>query len=181
MKVNTMAIVRSLPAIVLVLASNIAAAEINIGVVNIARLLEEAPQARAAMQSLQEEFEPRQRDILAKTKELREKEEAFQRDAAVMGDAERRSQEKDLRESQRNLARKQNEYLEDLNLRRNEELGRLQRSLLQEVQNYARSSNYDLIVGDGVLFASEAVDITADVLKGLEARFKIENATSNRN
>ena len=122
-------------------------ADINIGVVNIARLLEDAPQARAAMQSLQDEFAPRQRDIVAKQKELREKEEAFQRDAAVMGEAERRSSEKGLRDSQRDLARRQNEYLEDLNLRRNEELGRLQRSLLQEVQEYAKSANYDLIVG----------------------------------
>ena len=155
-------------------------ADINIGVVNIARLLEDAPQARAAMQSLQDEFAPRQREIVAKQKELREQEEAFQRDAAVMGEAERRSSEKSLRDSQRELARRQNEYLEDLNLRRNEELGRLQRSLLQEVQNYARSANYDLIVGDSVLFASEAVDITSAVLAGLESRFQAENATSQK-
>lgn len=168
-------------ACLLIIGSAAMGADLNIGVVNIARLLEDAPQARAAMQSLQDEFAPRQRGIVAQTKELREKEEGFQRDVAVMGEAERRSSEKDLRDSQRELARRQNEYLEDLNLRRNEELGRLQRSLLQEVQNYARSSNYDLIVGDSVLFASEAVDITSAVLAGLESRFQAENATSNRN
>ena len=58
------------------------------------------------------------------------------------------------------------------NVRRNEELGKLQRSLLQEVQTYARASGYDLVVGDGVLFVNESLDITPQVLSALQARFK---------
>ena len=48
-----------------------------------------------------------------------------------MAENERRNAEKDLRDVQRELQRKQNEYVEDLNLRRNEDLGKLQRSLMQ--------------------------------------------------
>ncbi|MEM9058363.1 MAG: OmpH family outer membrane protein [Pseudomonadota bacterium] len=121
-----------------------------------------------APKALQDEFAPRQRDIVAQTNDLRGKEEKLQRDRDVMGEAELRSSERELRDIQRELARRQNEYLEDLNLRRNEELGRLQRSLMVEVQNFARNNNYDVILGDGVLFASGAVDITAAVLAGLE-------------
>jgi outer membrane protein len=89
-----------------------------------------------------------------------------------MAENERRNAEKDLRDGQRELARKQNEYVEDLNLRRNEEIGKLQRSLLQEVQAFARTSNYDLIVGEGVLYVNESMDITAQVLTALQARYK---------
>ena len=53
-----------------------------------------------------------------------------------------------------------------------EELGKLQRSLLQEVQAYARSSSYDLVVGDGVLYVNESMDITPQVLSALQARDK---------
>ena len=147
-------------------------AELKIAVVNVPQLLEEAPQAKSAMQALQDEFAPRQREILAQQKELKTKEEKLQRDGAVMAENERRNAEKDLRDGQRELQRKQNEYVEDLNLRRNEELGKLQRSLLQEVQAFARTGTYDLIVGEGVLYRSDALDITAQVLAALTQRAK---------
>jgi outer membrane protein len=147
-------------------------AQAKIAVVNVPRLLEEAPQAKTAMQALQDEFAPRQREIVAQQKDLKTKEEKLQRDGAVMAENERRNAEKDLRDGQREMQRKQNEYVEDLNLRRNEELGKLQRSLLQEVQTFARASNYDLVVGDGVLYVNESMDITAQVLGALQQRFK---------
>ena len=147
-------------------------AETKIAVVNVPRLLEEAPQAKSAMQALQDEFAPRQKEIMSTQKELKAKEEKLNRDGAVMAENERRNAEKDLRDGQRELARKQNEYVEDLNLRRNEEIGKLQRSLLQEVQAFARTSSYDLIVGEGVLYVNESMDITAQVLSALQARYK---------
>jgi outer membrane protein len=141
-------------------------AGLKIGVINVAKLLDQAPQAQAAMAALQEEFAPRQRDIVSMQKDLQQKQDTLQRDSAVMGEEERANLERDIREAQRNVQREQNEYTEDLNIRRNEELSKLQRSLLQEVQTYARNARYDLVVAD-VLFYSSAVDITEEVLKGL--------------
>ena len=153
----------------LLLGTTALAQDVKIGVVNIAQLLDQAPQARVAMEALDEEFQPRQREIVAKQTEFQELSEKVQRDLAVMGEAERRNAEKDLRELQREVTRLQNEFREDLNLRRNEELGKLQRSLLAEVQDFAQSSGYDLVVGDGVLFASSAVNITENILRAMEA------------
>ncbi len=148
------------------------AQEVKIGVVNIAQLMEQAPQARVAMEALDQEFQPRQREIIARQTELQEFSEKVQRDLAVMGETERRNAEKELRDLQREVTRLQNEFREDLNLRRNEELGTLQRSLLKEVQDYAQAAGYDLVVGDGVLFASSAVNITENVLRAMEANFQ---------
>lgn len=146
-----------------------AAQELKIGVVNVPLLMDRAPQTQAAMSALEEEFQPRQRDILAKQKELEDLTAKVQRDIAVMGETERRNAEKDVRDLQREVTRLQTEFREDFNLRRNEELGNLQRSLLQEVQNYAQTAGYDLIVGDGVLYASSAVNVTALVLEAMQA------------
>lgn len=145
-----------------------ASAEPKIGVVNVAKLLDESPQARSAMQALQDEFAPRQKEILKQQEELKAREDKAQRDGDVMGDTERRNLERDMRDAQRELSRKQNEYVEDLNIRRNEELGRLQKSLMQEVETFAKAQGYDLILGDGVLYAAGAVDVTAQVLQRLE-------------
>ena len=82
-----------------------------------------------------------------------------------------------MRDLQREVTRLQNEFREDLNLRQNEELGKLQRELLKEVQEYALQEGYDLIVGDGVLYASTSVNITDNVLRALEGVFQ---ATGSR-
>jgi len=148
----------------------------RIGVVNVARLLEQAPQAQAAMSALQDEFAPRQRDIVAIQRSLQEKQQTYDRDGQVMGEAERLNLERDIRDEQRDLEREQNDYLEDLNIRRNEELGNLQRSLLQQVQIYARDTGYDLVVAD-VLYYSTAIDITDDVLRGLQESFSSSDAS----
>lgn len=147
-----------------------AQAELKIGVVSVPQLIEESPQAKSAMQALQDEFTPRRREIEGQQKELKAREDKLARDSAVMSEAERTKAEKDLRDGQRDVARRQNEYVEDLNVRRNEELGKLQRTLLQEVQTYAKAQGFDLVIGDGVLFAKEGINITPAVLGNLQAR-----------
>ena len=146
-----------------------AQAQAKVGVVNVARLLQESPQAQAASKALENEFAARRRDLENQQKDLKAREDKLQKDGAVMAEAERRNAEKALRDGQRELARKQNEFLEDLNVRRNEALGQLQRTVLQEVQNYARSASLDVVVADA-LYASPSVDITNQVLAALQAK-----------
>lgn len=174
MKVVKPYLVKAVATVALVFSLCISAhaQEVKIGVVNIPLLMDQAPQARVAMEALDEEFKPRQREIIAKQTQFQELSDKVQRDLAVMGETERRNAEKDLRDMQREVTRLQNEFREDLNLRRNEELGNLQRSLLKEVQDYAQAAGYDLVVGDGVLFASTAVNITENVLRAMEANFQ---------
>ena len=93
-----------------------------------------------------------------------------------MGETERRNAEKDLRDLQREVTRLQNEFREDLNLRQNEEYGLLQRAMLKEVQDYAVQQGYDLIVGDGVLFVSNAMNVTEEVLRVVEANYQATSA-----
>jgi outer membrane protein len=149
------------------MASNAAIAQSNlkIGVINVARLIEQSPQSESVTKKLQDEFGPRQRDITAMQQRLRTQQETFQRDAPVMAEAERLNLERQIRDAQRELQRTENEYLEDLNLRRNEELGALQRDVLLKAQEYARAQKFDLLIADpNVIFASTAVDVTEAVL-----------------
>lgn len=148
-----------------------AQAQAKIGVVNVARLLQESPQAQAASQSLEGEFANRKRELQTLERDLKTREEKLTKDGATMAEAERRNQEKTLRDAQRDFARKQNEFMEDLNVRRNEALGQLQRTVLQEVQTYAKSANLDLVVADA-LYASPSVDITQQVLSALQTKGK---------
>ena len=138
---------------------------LKIGVISVARLVEQSPQFAAAQKKLEDEFGPRQRDLAAMQQSLRTQQETFQRDAPVMAEAERLNLERKIRDETREYQRTENELVEDFNLRRNEELGILQREVLQKAQEYARAEKYDLLVVDAnVIFASTAVDVTDEVL-----------------
>lgn len=151
-------------------SSALQAAELKVGYINFGRLLEESPQARAAQQALEGEFLPRQREVAAQQKSLEEKRDRIKREAAVMSEADRIKAEREVRDLELNVTRRFNELQEDLNLRRNEEVGRMQRALLQEVQAYARANGYQLVVSEGVLYAAEAMDITPQVVAALKAK-----------
>jgi outer membrane protein len=153
------------------------AQELKIGFVSLQALIERAPQSKAAMDALQEEFAPRLREHEAKRKEFEDLQAKAQKDFAVMGETERRNAERDLRDLQRELSRMETELQEDLNLRRNEEIGLLQRALLKEVNDYAQQQGYDLIVGDGTaLYVNNVVNITDEVLRAVEANYQATSA-----
>lgn len=149
-----------------------AAQGVKIGVVSLQAIVERAPQTKAVMDALREEFAPREREIVAKQKEIEDLRAKLQKDLAVMGETERRNAEKNLRDLGRDFERLRSEYQEDSNLRQNEEFGVLQRSVLKEVQDYAQAQGYDLIVGDGVLYVSSNVNITEDVLNAVVANYE---------
>ena len=86
---------------------------------------------------------------------------------AVMASAERIRLEREVLSRKRDLRRSQEEFREDLNLRRNQELQKLQRQVVLAIRAMAKSEDYDLVISDGVLFASERVDITRTVLERL--------------
>jgi outer membrane protein len=156
---------------VAVAATSGAGAQTNlkIGVINVARLVEQSPQAAAVQKKLQDEFVPRQRDLVAMQERLRNQVETFQRDSPVMGAEERANLERNIREAQREYQRTENELREDLDLRQNEEIGKLQRDVLVKAQEYARAQQYDLLLTDSnVIFGSTAVDITAAVIATLK-------------
>lgn len=158
--------------LIFALAMPASAQEVKIGVVSLQAIVERAPQTKAVMDALREEFAPREREIVAKQKEIEDLQAKVQKDLAVMGETERRNAEKNLRDLGREFERMRTEYQEDSNLRQNEEFGVLQRNVLKEVQDYAQAQGYDLIVGDGVLYVSATVNITEDVLNAVIANYE---------
>jgi outer membrane protein len=141
-----------------------ASAEIKMGVVNFQKLLEDAPQTKTAMQALENEFAPRRRELLTMQNDLKARDEKLQKEGAVMAEADRAKAEKTLRDQQREFQRKAGEFQDDASTRRNEEIGKVQRYLVTEIQGYANAQGFDLVLGEGVFFAKGPLDITANIL-----------------
>lgn len=148
------------------------AAEFKVGFVNVAIVLDQAPQAAAARARIEREFAPRDREVLAQQQRIRTLEDNLVKNAAVLSASERERQEAELRQLKRELRRSQEEFREDLNLRRSQELSALQRMVTEVIQTMASAEKYDLIITDGVVFASDKVNITSRVIERLKSDFK---------
>jgi len=75
--------------------------------------------------------------------------------------------EKDILNKKRDAKRAQQEFSEDFNARRNEELGKLQRRIVEAIREIAKAQNFDLLLTDGVIYASEKIDVTSQVQQKL--------------
>ncbi len=151
----------------LLLAANVSYADLKIGFVNIPAVLEKAPQAEKAKKRLEQEFSPRDKQLVAQQKEIQNMDERMAKDAAVMGESARVNLEKDILNKKRDAKRAQQEFSEDFNARRNEELGKLQRRIVEAIREIAKDQNFDLLLTDGVIYASEKIDVTSQVQQKL--------------
>jgi len=147
---------------------------LKIGFVNVGRVLDTAPQAAAARNRIEREFAPRDRQLLDQQKRLRTEEDKLVKDAAVISASERQRKETELRALKRELRRSQDEFREDLNLRRSQELSKLQRKVADTIRAMAKAEQYDLVITDGAIYAGERVDFTARIVERLESEFKGE-------
>jgi outer membrane protein len=152
------------------LAAPAFAADLKVGVVNYGKLMQDSPQAKTALDAIRAEFAPREKELQTTQVALKSKEDRLQKDAATMSEDQRTRQEKELRDGYRELARKQQEVQDDFNARRNEEMSRLQRVLIEEVQVYAKAQTFDLVLADGVIYFANSLDITPAILSALQSR-----------
>lgn len=146
------------------------AAELKIGVVNAAAVMDKSPQKNKALARLEKEFLSRSKSLESKVKSLRAKNEKLVKDAAIYSAEERKSKERALMSEQREFTSLQEEFTEDFTTRRNEELRKLQNEIAKTIEDIAKKESYDLILYEGVIFASDKVNITEKVLETLKSK-----------
>lgn len=150
-------------------AQPVIAAEFKIGFVNTERVFREAAPAMKAQKKLEKEFAARDQDLQKMAKQAKDIQTYLEKEGVTISEAERRNKERDLANLNRDIQRSQREFREDLNLRRNEELGSVQESANRAIRTIADNEKYDLILQEAV-YASPKIDITERVLKALSEK-----------
>nr|WP_211163040.1 OmpH family outer membrane protein [Aromatoleum diolicum] len=151
---------------ILSIAAPAASAESKIGFVNSDRVMREAAPAVRAQQRLEKEFEKRDQELQRLGKELQTLQEDLERNGVTMAEADRRTKERNFNDLNRDFQRKQREFREDLNQRRNEELASVLERANRAVKQIAEAEKYDVILQEAV-YASPRIDITDKVVKAL--------------
>ena len=142
------------------------AADMKIGFVNTERVFREAAPAKRAQQVLEREFSARNAELGRIEKQGRDLQTELEKENVTMPEPARREKERQLADISRNFQRVQREIREDLNLRRNEELARVQERATRVINQIAEQEKFDLIIQEAV-FASSRIDITDRVIRAL--------------
>jgi outer membrane protein len=142
------------------------AQDLRIGFVNTDRIFREANLAKAAQTKLEQEFSRREKEVQGLAAQLKTASEKFERESPTLPDAQRGARQRQLVEQDREFQRKQREFQEDLNLRKNEELQSVLERANRVIKQVAEAEKYDLVIQEAV-YINPKHDITDKVLSGL--------------
>ena len=142
------------------------AADFRVGFVDAERINRESAPADEASKRMEKDFQPRVQEMQRRESQIKNAQALFEKEALTMSENDRRAREQDLNRQIVDLQRLQREFQEDLNLRRQQELGRLLELANKIIRQIAESEKFDLIVQEAV-YRSPRIDITDRVLKAL--------------
>jgi outer membrane protein len=142
-------------------------AQSKIGFVNLDRILRDAPPAVRAQKKIEAEFSKRDQELVRQTEQLKKAQDAFQRNAPTMTESDRRNKEREIADLDREFQRRQREFREDLNQRRNEELAGVLELANRAVRRIAEMEKYDIVFQEAV-WVDPKNDITDRVIRALD-------------
>lgn len=144
------------------------AQEARIAAVNSDRILRESTAAQNAQKKLEGEFAKRDKELQDMAQRLKSMSDSLDKSSGTMSVSDRAQKQRDLSALDSDFQRKQREFREDLNQRRNEELAAVLERANKVIKQIAEQQHYDLIVQEAV-YVSPRIDITDQVLKALAA------------
>jgi outer membrane protein len=153
-------------ALSLLILTNVQAQEIKIGFVSTERIFREANPAKAAQVKIEQEFSKREKELQDLAARLKGMSDKLDKDAAVLSESDRMKRQRELTDLDKEFQRKQREFREDLNQRRNEELATVLERTNRVIKQIAEAEKYDIVFQEAV-YISPRIDITDKVLKAL--------------
>jgi outer membrane protein len=141
----------------------------KVGYVSIERVLRDSAPAKAAQQKLDSEFKQRQQDLADTAARIKPLYDYLEKNSSIMADSERAQRQKELAEQDKEFQRRQREFDEDVNQRKNEELASVVDRAKKVIYQVADTEHYDVIFTDAVYF-NPRVDITDKVIKAINAQ-----------
>jgi outer membrane protein len=142
------------------------AQESKVGFVSTERIFREAAPAKAAQTKIEQEFSRRDKELQDMAARLKSMSDKLDKEAAILSESDRIKRQRDLADLDKDFQRKQREFREDLNQRRNEELAIVLERTNKVIKQIAESEKYDIVFQEAV-YASPRIDITDKVLKAL--------------
>lgn len=146
-------------------------AEQTIAIVDVERILGEAKAAKSLQQQIQAKKESFQKEFAAKEKELKTTETTLLSEQGKLSAEEfnkkRKAYEEKIIEARKLFEKRRNGLQKGVD----KAMVELRKDIMEVTAAVASAKNYDMVLTrDSVVIAEKAMDITSDVLKGIDAK-----------
>src|SRR5687767_16000237 len=171
-KLSAVAVLAFLAALALPAAAQVSAPAPSgkFGFVHTERILRDSVPAMRAQKKIEAEFQKRDRELAGIADQLKRMQADLDKDAMTMTESQRRTKEREFGDLNREFQRKQREFREDLNQRRNEELAQVVEQANRVIRVIAEQEKFDIIFQEMPAYVSPRIDITDKVIKALEGK-----------
>lgn len=147
------------------------AQDVKIGFVNTERILRESGPAQRAGKKLEGEFAKKQQELQRLADQLKRLQDDLEKNGMTMAEAQRRNKEREFNDLNRDLQRRDRDFRDEVNQRRNEETAQLVDQANRIIKQIAEQEKYDVILqATDALILNTRVDITDRVMKALEGK-----------
>ncbi len=140
------------------------------GFVHTERILRDSVPAVRAQKKIEAEFQKRDRELAGIADQLKRMQDDLEKNGMTLTETQRRQREREFGDLNREFQRKQREFREDLNQRRNQELARVVEQANGVIRQIAEQEKFDIIFQEMPAYVSPRIDITDKVIKALEGK-----------
>ena len=149
-----------------------AASDLKIGYVSVEKLLTQAPQVEAVNTAMIERFGGKKDELQKLEEEIKTMQENYKRNELVMTEDKLDELKNKLIAKVQTFKQMEATLNQEVSTMRSQELAILQKSVRDIINDIAKKDKYDLILSEGVVFASDKLDITDVVLDQMKKDFK---------
>jgi outer membrane protein len=145
-------------------------APMKFAVINIQQAIASTDEGQQAAAQLQSQFTPRRDELDKLSKQIQDLQERLQNGERTLSDEEKDRLAAHGQQLTREYQRKQQELTDDANDARTDAINTIGQKMVKIIDKFARDNSYSMVLdssaqGSPVLFASDAIDATLDIIK----------------
>ncbi|BDF93795.1 MULTISPECIES: OmpH family outer membrane protein [Pseudoalteromonas] len=139
----------------------------KVGIVDMQEIYKQIPQMAKVEQTLQAEFAERRQELEKLQGDIRFEAEKFKREATTMSQAQKDALREKVEGMQKNLAEKGRPLEQEIKVRQNQELAKIQGIIIKAIEDIAKDGKYDEVkVKDTTIYFNPktVVDLSSKVV-----------------
>ncbi|MCW8956637.1 MAG: OmpH family outer membrane protein [Gammaproteobacteria bacterium] len=144
------------------------ASDLKIGVLNMQKLQNEAPQIKDIMSRMQKHFEVPGQALSKLANEIQQDEKDLKQNEVLMSPAKLKQTRQALVEKVKSFREQEADLNKEMQTMRNQELAVFNNKVNQMLEALAKKEKFDLILAEGIVFVSDKLDITDKLLSQLK-------------
>ncbi|MEM0514646.1 OmpH family outer membrane protein [Pseudoalteromonas sp. YIC-827] len=152
----------------LTMGTSVQALAHKVGIVDMQTIYAQVPQTAAIENTLKGEFSERRQELEKLQGDIRFEIEKFQREAPTMSEDQKKALNDKINNMQKQFAEKGRPLEQEIKQRQNQELAKLQKTIITAIEEVAKDGDYDEVkVKDGTIYFNpkEVTDLSGKVVE----------------